>query len=76
MKVGVSIPDEDVAFIDDYARRSGIRTRSAVLHHAIGLLKSAELENAYTEAWTEWDGSDDAMSWDSTAADGISDATR
>jgi antitoxin MazE9 len=75
MKVGVSIPDEDVAFIDDYAQRTGAKSRSAVLHQAIVLLRSVDLEDAYAEAWHEWDRGEDMAPWDATSADGIADAS-
>ena len=76
MKVGVSLPDEDVAFIDEYATRTGSKSRSAVLHQAIALLRSADLEDAYAEAWHERDAQEDAEAWEVTSADGIADAAR
>jgi Arc/MetJ-type ribon-helix-helix transcriptional regulator len=74
MKVSVSLPDDDLSFVDEYARRAGVTSRSAVIHRAIGLLRSASLEEAYAAAWTEWEASNDAALWDATAADGIDDA--
>jgi antitoxin MazE9 len=74
MKVGVSIPDEDVAFIDDYAQRTGAKSRSAVLHQAVALLRSVDLEDAYSAAWQEWDRGEDTALWEATSADGIADA--
>lgn len=76
MKVGVSIPDEDVAFIDEYVARTGAKSRSAVLHQAVALLRSVDLEDAYAEAWQEWGSKEDADLWDATSADGIADAAR
>jgi Arc/MetJ-type ribon-helix-helix transcriptional regulator len=76
MKVGVSLPDEDVAFIDDYAARTGAKSRSAVLHQAVALLRSVDLEDAYAAAWQEWDDGGDTELWDATSADGIADAAR
>lgn len=76
MKVGVSIPGEDLAFVDEYAARTGAKSRSAVLHQAIELLRSVDLEDAYAEAWQEWDASDDFELWDVTADDGIAGAAR
>jgi hypothetical protein len=76
MKVGVSIPDEDVAFIDEYAARTGAKSRSAVLHQAVALLRSVDLEDAYAEAWREWDSKEDAELWEVASADGIADAAR
>ena len=76
MKLSVSLPDDDVAFVDEYARTRGSPSRSAVLHHAIELLRDAELESAYADAWDEWEQDEHAEEWDSTAGDGIPDATR
>jgi Arc/MetJ-type ribon-helix-helix transcriptional regulator len=76
MKVSVSIPDEDVRFLDDYAREQGLDSRSAAVHRAVRLLRTAELGAAYESAWDEWAASD-ARDWDATVADGLAnDATR
>jgi Arc/MetJ-type ribon-helix-helix transcriptional regulator len=76
MKVSVSIPDEDVRFLDEYAREQGLDSRSAAVHRAVRLLRTAELAEAYQAAWEEWD-SGDATAWDRTAGDGVADdATR
>jgi hypothetical protein len=69
VKLSVSIPDEDVRFIDDYAAEHGVDTRSAVLQKAVSLLRSSELGQAYADAWAEWDEGDAAL-WESTIADG------
>lgn len=71
MKLSVSLPDEDVRFLDEYAAREGIDSRSAVLHRAVRLLRSAGLGHAYELAWHEWDASDDAELWESAVANGI-----
>jgi Arc/MetJ-type ribon-helix-helix transcriptional regulator len=76
MKLSVSLPDDDVAFVDEYAKRIGGDSRSSVLHRAIGLLRMAELESAYTEAWDEWAASGDAELWDAPIGDGLTDAPR
>jgi Arc/MetJ-type ribon-helix-helix transcriptional regulator len=71
MKVSVSLPEDDVTYLDSYARSQGIESRSAVLHKAVGLLRASELEDSYADAWASWDSSADAEAWDSAAADGI-----
>ena len=76
MKVSVSLPDDDVEFLDTYAQREGFASRSAVLHKAVRMLRAAELGSAYEDAWADWSFADDAGLWDSTSADGQSDATR
>ncbi|GAA0981748.1 hypothetical protein GCM10009555_050380 [Acrocarpospora macrocephala] len=76
MKLSVSLPEEDLAFIDEYVARHRSQSRSAVIHDALNLLREAHLEEAYTVAFEEWDSSEDALLWDSVAGDGLSDAER
>ncbi|HEX3707656.1 MAG TPA: ribbon-helix-helix domain-containing protein [Mycobacteriales bacterium] len=76
MKLSVSLPDEDVAFLDSYAASSGIASRSAVVHQAVRLLRAADLGVAYEDAWQEWATSDEAAMWAGASADGVSDAAR
>jgi Arc/MetJ-type ribon-helix-helix transcriptional regulator len=71
MKVSVSLPAEDVEFLDSYAREQGAESRSAVVHQAVGLLRTTQLGDAYEEAWDSWENSDDAGAWESAAADGL-----
>ncbi|MFD5494943.1 ribbon-helix-helix domain-containing protein [Streptomyces sp. NPDC001812] len=73
MKISVSLPKEDLAFVDEYAARTEAESRSAVIQAAIELLRQAQLEQEYTEAFAEWDGSGDAGLWDRTSGDGITD---
>ncbi|MFN8034449.1 MAG: ribbon-helix-helix domain-containing protein [Acidimicrobiia bacterium] len=72
MKVSVSLPDDDVAFLDAYARSQGIESRSAVVHKAVRLLRASELGPSYEDAWREWSEGGDATLWDSAASDGLS----
>lgn len=71
MKVSVSLPDEDVEFLDSYAQAQGLPSRSAVLHKAVRLLRGAELAPAYEEAFASWGASEEAADWDVTAGDNI-----
>jgi Arc/MetJ-type ribon-helix-helix transcriptional regulator len=71
MKVSVSLPDDDVEFLDSYAQTQGAQSRSAVLHKAVGLLRAAQLADAYEQAWDPWASSDDAAAWETVAADGL-----
>lgn len=71
MKISVSLPDEDIEFLDRYARENGIGSRSATLHDAVRLLRAAQLEDAYAAAWQEWADSGDSDLWEPTAADGL-----
>jgi Arc/MetJ-type ribon-helix-helix transcriptional regulator len=77
MKVSVSLPGEDVQFLDEYAQEQGLESRSAALHQAVRLLRAAELGASYESAWNEWIDAGDAEPWDRTAGDGIvTDAPR
>ncbi len=71
MKLSVSLPDDDVEFLDRYASTQGIESRSAVVHKAVRLLRATELGPAYEDAWSDWAGSDDGELWDAAAGDGI-----
>lgn len=71
MKLSVSLPDEDVEFLDQYAKTQGYESRSAVVHRAVRLLRSTELGDAYADAWSEWSESGEATGWDEVAGDGL-----
>lgn len=71
MKVSVSLPTEDVEFLDAYAASKGFPSRSAALHRAVALLRSRQLGGAYEHAWREWESSGEADAWESTTADGL-----
>ncbi|MBW4721740.1 ribbon-helix-helix domain-containing protein [Saccharothrix obliqua] len=76
MKISVSLPEEDVEFVDRYSRQHRSASRSSVIQQAIGLLREAGLESAYADAWDEWEADGEAEMWDVTAADGVVDASR
>jgi Arc/MetJ-type ribon-helix-helix transcriptional regulator len=76
VKLSVSLPDEDVATLDAYARSAGLPSRSAALHQAIRLLRTQELEDDYAAAFAEWDESGEQAAWEGTVADGLTDAPR
>ncbi len=71
MKLSVSLPDDDVRFVDDYARSQGIASRSAVVQRALRLLRASELGPAYEAAWTEWADAGEGAVWDDATADGL-----
>jgi len=71
MKVSVSLPDDDVHFLDSYAREQGFDSRSAVLHKAVRLLRAAQLGGDYEDAWKEWASGDEAQLWDVVSSDGL-----
>lgn len=67
MKLSVSLPEEDVEFLDAYARERGIETRSAALHQAVRALRVSQLGPAYDAAFTD----PAADEWDETSSDGL-----
>jgi Arc/MetJ-type ribon-helix-helix transcriptional regulator len=71
MKLSVSLPEEDVEFLDDYARAQGYESRSAVLHRAVRLLRASQLGSAYEDAWQEWTSTGEADAWEVTTGDGL-----
>lgn len=77
MKVSVSLGEQDLRYLDAYAEREGLRSRSATVHAAIKALRAQDLESEYAEAIEEWALSDDADAWDATVGDGLDgDASR
>lgn len=71
MKLSVSVPAEDIAFLDAYAAEHDLGSRSAALHQAIRALRVSALPGSYAEAWSDWDAGGDAEAWETTAGDGI-----
>lgn len=69
--MSVSLPQEDVEYLDDYARTQGLESRSAAVQKAVRLLRASELGAAYEDAWTDWAESEDGQLWDAVTADGI-----
>lgn len=66
MKISVSLPEEDVRFLDEHGMN-----RSAALHEAVALLRERHLADQYAEAFSDWDSSPDAELWNAVAADGL-----
>jgi hypothetical protein len=70
MRISVSLPAADVAFLGSFARSSGSGSRSASVRRAIRVLRHSELGPAYEEAWSEWAQSESVV-WKPTAGDGL-----
>jgi Arc/MetJ-type ribon-helix-helix transcriptional regulator len=71
MKVSVSLTEDDVQFLDAYARSQGVGSRSAVVHKAVGLLRASELGAAYEDAFRAWDDEAGSDAWEAVVADGL-----
>jgi len=74
MKLSISLSEQDVALLDDYARSAGLPSRSAVVQRAVRLLRSEGLEDDYAAAWEEWESSGERAAWEVVAGDGVGDA--
>lgn len=68
MKLSVSIPADDVEFLDAYAAQHELPSRSAAVHDAIRALRIASLPRAYSEAWADFE---DEAAWEAAAGDGL-----
>ena len=55
MKLSISLPAEEVGFLDPYARSQGIKSWSGVIQTALRVLRTSELADDYASAWAEWD---------------------
>lgn len=69
--MSVSLSPSEVAVLDKYAQSAGLKSRSAAIQQAIKLLGDPDLEDAYTAAWQEWEGTVEAEAWAVTVADGV-----
>lgn len=71
MKLSVSLPDEDIDFLDAYAQEQGIGSRSAAVHKAVRLLRAVELSDDYQQAWSDWSESGEDAVWDAALTDAL-----
>ena len=69
--MNVSLPAEDVEFLDNYAQEQGIASRSAVLHRAVRMLRAVGLSDDYQGAWQNWGDSEDDGLWSTTVSGGV-----
>jgi len=66
----VSLPEDEVEFLDAYAKARGIPSRSAAMKRAIRSLRVSELAGNYADAWEEWTEASEET-WAATTGDGI-----
>ena len=76
MKISVSLADEDVAFLDEYAKALKMSSRSAVVQRAVRLLRASGLAPAYADAWKEWEESGEEEAWESALGDGLGERSK
>lgn len=72
MRIRVSLPGEDVEFLDQDAKTHGYPSRAAVVYRAVRLFRASELGSDYAAAWDEWDESGDGRLWETAIEDGLS----
>ncbi len=70
MKLSISLPEEEVEFVDAYAHSQAIKSRLGVIQAALRLLRISELADDYDSAWAERDEEDD-RTWDRSSPDGL-----
>ena len=68
MKLSVSLPDEDVAFLDQIAAERELESRSAALQAAVRALREQSLVEDYMAAYLE--GEQESAVWDVASGDG------
>ena len=71
MKLSVSLPADDVEFLDEETRAGRYESRSAAVKAAVTVLRKAAITDSYAEAWEEWEQSGDDVLWESVAPDGL-----
>lgn len=71
MKVSVSLPRDDIEFLDEETRAGRYPSRSAAMKAAVTVLRQASITDFYAQAWDEWEQSGEDLLWESVVADGL-----
>ena len=75
MKLSVSLPEEDVRFLDTYSHSASLASRSAAIQAAVQQLRELLLADEYEQMFLDPDYLREASVWDVTSADGLTDET-
>jgi len=51
VRISVGLAADDVAYLDEYARRNGLGSRSEALRRAIRLLRTIDVDGAVGSTW-------------------------
>lgn len=70
-KISISLQDEALTALDQFIADKNLPSRSAAIQEAIAMMTSTNLQNAYAQAFTEWND-EQAEDWDTVSSDGIS----
>lgn len=71
MKLSVSLPDDDVAALDEYVREVGLPSRSAGVQRALRRLRRPSLQQEYAAAYAEREEPGEQEAWEAVVGDGI-----
>ena len=72
MRLSINLQEEEVGFLDAYARSRGIKSRSGVVSAALRLLHRQEaVDQDYATAFTEWSDGEENEAWERTSGDGL-----
>ena len=72
MKVSVSLPGDDVRFLDEYAKDRGLRLPGPPrCTGRFACCARPSCAAAYEHAWDQWTVDGDAEAWESALADGL-----
>lgn len=63
MKLSVSLPADDVRFLDYYVTRHDLESRSAAIQDAMKALRDLDLQDEYEAAWSEQEDPEILAHW-------------
>lgn len=63
MKLSVSLPADDVQFLDYYVARHDLESRSAAIQDAMKALRDLDLQDEYEAAWSEQEDPEILAHW-------------
>lgn len=72
VKLSVSLSDDDLVYLDKIAADMK-GNRSAAIHRLLRIQRELDAEDAYAQAFDEWEGSGEESIWDGTTRDGLSE---
>lgn len=76
MKVTIDLSQDDIAFLDAYAKRHKADGRSDAATKAVELLRFSELGPAYERAWDDWHKSGESAVWSGADKDAYDPESR
>lgn len=74
VKISVSIPEDELALLDELIAREELPNRSAGVRRAIEEFRRARLAAEYKECFSQPSFEDEAKLWEDTLADGLDNA--